>query len=100
MFIELTQNHAKELAKLHQKKYRTLQKKTIVEGIRLIDQLNDYGINFNELIISNPDQFEITKYSAKQTFIANLDQMKKITVTKTPQNIAGCFCAKSRQGRR
>ena len=88
MFSELTNNHAKELAKLQQKKYRMLQKKTIVEGVRLIDQLKDYGINFDELIISNPDQFDSSQYSAKQILIANEDQMKKITATKTPQNIA------------
>ncbi len=88
MFSELTNNHTKELAKLQQKKYRMLQKKTIVEGVRLIDQLKDYGINFDELIISNPDQFDSSQYSARQIFIANEDQMKKITATKTPQNIA------------
>ena len=88
MFNELTNNHAKELAKLHQKKYRALHKKTVVEGVRLIDQLKDYGISFDELIISNPDQFDSSQYSAKQILIANEDQMKKITATKTPQNIA------------
>ena len=88
MYIELTQNHAKELAKLHQKKNRSLHKKTIVEGIRLIDQLNDYGIDFDELIFSNKNEFDISQYFAKQIFIASQDQMKKITVTKTPQNIA------------
>ncbi len=88
MFNELTNNHAKELAKLQQKKYRILHKKTIVEGIRLIDQLNDYGIIFNELITSNLDQLESPQYSAKKILIANEDQMKKITTTLTPQNIA------------
>ena len=88
MLVELNNNHVKELTKLHQKKYRTLHKKTIVEGVRLIDQLKDYGINFDELIISNPDQFDSSQYSAKQILIANEDQMKKITSTKTPQNIA------------
>ena len=88
MLVELNNNHAKELAKLHQKKFRTLHKKTIVEGVRLINQLKDYGFKFDELIISNPDQFEFMQYSAKQTFIASQDQMKKITATKTPQNIA------------
>ena len=88
MFNELTNNHAKELAKLQQKKFRTLQQKTIVEGVRLIDQLNDYGISFDELIISNPEQLGSSQYSAKKKIIANEDQMKKITATKTPQNIA------------
>ena len=88
MFNELTINHTKELAKLHQKKFRVLHGKTIVEGVRLIDQLKDYGISFDELIISNPDQFDSLQYSARHTFIASQDQMKKITATKTPQNIA------------
>ena len=88
MFNELTKNHVKELTKLQQKKYRTLHNKTIVEGVRLIDQLNDYGINFDELIISNKSEFDTSQYSAKQIFIASQDQMKKITTTKTPQNIA------------
>jgi RNA methyltransferase, TrmH family len=88
MFNELTNNHTKELTKLHQKKYRILHKKTIVEGVRLIDQLKDYGISFDELIISNKSEFETSQYSAKHISIANEDQMKKITATKTPQNIA------------
>ena len=88
MLIELTINHAKELAKLQQKKYRVLNNKTIVEGLRLIDQLNDYGINFDELIISNKSEIDISKYSAKQILTASQDKMKKITATKTPQSIA------------
>ncbi len=88
MIIKLTQNHTKELAKLHLKKYRTLHKKTIVEGVRLISQLNDYGINFDELIICDKSEFDTSQYSAKQSFIASQNQMKKITTTKTPQNIA------------
>ncbi len=87
MLIELTINHAKELAKLQQKKYRVLNNKTIVEGLRLIDQLNDYGIIFDELIISNKSEIDISKYSAKQILTASLDKMKKITATKTPQDI-------------
>jgi len=88
MYNELSNNHAKELAKLQQKKFRTLNRKTIVEGVRLIDQLNDYGISFDELIITNSDQIDTSHYSAKQISIANRDQMKKITETITPQNIA------------
>ena len=88
MLIELTINHAKELAKLQQKKYRVLNNKTIVEGLRLLDQLSDYGIKFDELIISNKSEIDISKYSAKHTFIASQDKMKKITATKTPQDIA------------
>ena len=76
MIIKLTQNHAKELAKLHLKKYRTLHKKTIVEGVRLIDQLNDYGINFDELIICDKNEFDTSQYSAKQSFIASQNQME------------------------
>ena len=88
MLIELTINHAKELAKLQQKKYRVLNNKTIVEGLRLLDQLSDYGINFDELIISNKSEIDISKYSAKQILTASQDKMKKITATKTPQDIA------------
>jgi len=88
MYNELSNNHAKELAKLQQKKFRTLNRKTIVEGVRLIDQLNDYGISFDELIITNSDQINTSHYFAKQISIANRDQMKKITETITPQNIA------------
>lgn len=88
MFNKLTNSYAKELTKLHQKKFRVLHKKTIVEGVRLIDQLNDYNINFDKLIISNPSEFDLSQYSVKQILIASKDQMKKITDTKTPQNIA------------
>lgn len=87
MFIELTKNHTKGLAKLHQKKFRFLNKKTIVEGARLIEQLHSYGINFDGLIVSNKCNVDVSQYSAKQIHTATEDQMKKITNTKTPQNI-------------
>ena len=69
MFSELTNNHAKELAKLQQKKYRMLQKKTIVEGVRLIDQLKNYGINV--------DYVGIQRLSYPSTIIKSVhDRMK------------------------
>ncbi len=95
MISELTNNHAKELAKLKHKKFRSLQNKTIVEGVRLIDQLTTYGITFEELIITDPDDFDLSKYSTKQTLLANDFQMKKITDTITPQNIAAVICINS-----
>ncbi|MBT4332438.1 MAG: RNA methyltransferase [Candidatus Cloacimonetes bacterium] len=88
MFIELNKNHTKGLAKLHQKKYRLLNNKTIVEGARLIEQLHSYGIKFDELIISDKCEIDISHYSTKKIHSATEDQMKKITNTKTPQNIA------------
>ena len=88
MYNELSNNHIKELAKLQQKKFRILNKKTIVEGVRLIDQLKSYGMSFNEIIISDPDQINPSLYSAEKISIANEDQMKKITATITPQKIA------------
>ena len=91
MFNKLTNNHTKKLAKLHQKKFREKYKKTVVEGVRLIDQLNDYKIIFDELIILDTSGFNTSKYSAKQIFVASQDQMKKITVTKTPQNIVAAI---------
>jgi len=92
MIIELTNNHTKELTKLHQKKFRLQQNKTIVEGVRLIDQLTTYGITFEELIITDPEDFDLSKYSTTQTLIAKDFQMKKITNTITPQNIAAVIC--------
>ncbi len=88
MFNELTKNHTKTLAKLQQKKYRILHNKTLVEGVRLIDQLADYGVSFDELIVTNKCEFDHSKYSIKKIHAASEDQMKKITDTKTPQNIA------------
>jgi len=88
MINELTNNHAKELAKLKQKKFRSQQNKTIVEGLRLIDQLTTYGITFEELIITDPDDFDLSKYSTKLSLLANDFQMKRITDTITPQSIA------------
>jgi TrmH family RNA methyltransferase len=88
MYTEITNTHIKELAKLNQKKYRILNIMTIVEGVRIIDQLKDYNIVFEELFISDPNEFDLSQYSANKIFLVTQDQLKKITNTKTPQNIA------------
>lgn len=88
MFNELSNNHIKKLTRLNNKKYRKLYNQAIVEGVRLIDQLNDYNIKFEEIIFSGSYTDEISKYSTENLYFATQDQMGKITATKTPQNIA------------
>ncbi|MCF7858626.1 MAG: RNA methyltransferase [Candidatus Cloacimonetes bacterium] len=88
MYPKISNNKVKELTKLNQKKYRQVEKKTVVEGVRLIDQLTDYKVTFEELIFSQDSKLDINKYSAKRILTANENQMKKLTETKTNQEIA------------
>lgn len=85
---KLSNNHCKDLVKLKQKKYRKLTGKVLVEGSRLVKQLCDNSINIDELIIEEKHSISAHRFSAEKHFSATAEQMKKLTFTKTPQNIA------------
>jgi len=88
MFEKISNNHLKDLIKLKNKKYRKLNRKVLVEGSRLLEQLNDFKIKFEELIFAGEDLSTAYQYSAYKRYEATEEQMRKITSTKTPQNIA------------
>ena len=91
----LSKEHTKELAKLKQKKYRENTKTVIVEGARLIDQLQKNGILLQELYISDPDKYSLKNFNTNRIFNAEPWQIEKIADTKHPQDIAALVHTKA-----
>ncbi len=91
----LTKEHTKELVKLKQKKYRENAKAVIVEGIRLIDQLQTNGILLQELYVSDPDKYNLKDFNTNRIFHTELWQIEKIADTKHPQDIAALVQTKT-----
>ncbi len=91
----LSKEHTKELAKLKQKKYRENTKAVIVEGVRLIDQLQKNGILLQELYISDPDKYTLKDFNTNRIFHAEPWQIEKIADTKHPQDIAALVHTKT-----
>ena len=91
----LSKEHTKELAKLKQKKYREKTKAVIVEGARLIDQLQKNGILLQELYISDPDKYTLKDFNITRIFQVEPWQIEKIADTKHPQDIAALVYTKT-----
>jgi len=91
----LSKEHTKELAKLKQKKYRENIGSVIVEGARLIDQLQKNGILLQELYISDPDKYTLKNFHTTRIFHAEPWQIEKIANTKHPQDIAALVRTKT-----
>jgi len=88
----LSQSQLKHLSKLSQKKYRSIEKKVIIEGERLIRQIVDYGYPLESLFIS-PDRINddsLSYYSSLKIPIYEIDNfaLSRITDTQTPQGVA------------
>ncbi len=82
----LSQSHLKKLLKLKQKKYRDLEQKVLVEGNRLLRQIDHYGIEFDELIISSDAWTEYDDLKAGTRFEAQSWQLEKLSDTQRPQS--------------
>lgn len=93
----LSKNRVKELAKLHLKKYRELTGKVVIEGIRLIEQIAKYGIEFEEVYVTEENLLPNLKIEAKKKYLIKYNQLKKITSTKNPQPIAALVDQKYRK---
>jgi TrmH family RNA methyltransferase len=77
-----------ELAKLKQKKYRLGKELMVVEGQRLIDQLEAFGIEPLELFICSP---ELEKKQNIRTWVCSADEMKRFCESEHPAGIAGLY---------
>lgn len=95
MIEKLSNTHQKDLVKLKNKKYRKLNGKVLVEGTRLIKQLSDYKIKFEELIVEGEHSKTAHQYSAEKLYEATEEQLRRIASTKTPQNIAAVVKTRS-----
>jgi len=90
---KLSNNRIKELSGLKQKKHQQIEKKILVEGVRLIKQLLNYKTEFECLIcdvsqtdVLNQPELEISNIPL---FTAESFQIKKLSSTETPQPLIG-----------
>jgi TrmH family RNA methyltransferase len=95
---QLTNNECKEIAKLKQKKYRTIQQKVIIEGKRTISQLIQNDVEIHSILLLNEED-KSNFYSTKQKIdfvqISKIHQ-QKIASTKAPQNCFAIVSTKSK----
>ena len=87
----ITKNKIKLLKSLSQKKYRVKNKKFLIEGKRIVDELIKSGYEFDQIIVSdefikkNPDF--ILFNSTHQYEIISKDDVKEIKNTENSQEI-------------
>jgi len=90
---KISNNQIKELAGLKQKKHQKIEKKILVEGVRLIKQLLNYKTEFDCLIcdVTKTDVLNQTDLDAANIplFTAESFQIKKLSSTETPQPLIG-----------
>lgn len=83
---KISKNHLKEVAKLQQKKYRLLHGKMVVEGLRLISQLQAYNYKLIE-VYTTFETIGLADFGATIYFLEE-SEMTKICDTKHPQSLA------------
>jgi len=83
---KISKNHLKEVAKLQQKKYRQLHGKMVVEGLRLISQLQAYNYKLIE-VYTTTETFGLADFGAT-IYLLEESEMTKICDTKHPQSLA------------
>lgn len=95
MIKKISKNRLKEIAGLKQKKFRQSRQEVLVEGIRTLQQLADYGIRFQSLLVAESLQDKIEQFAADEYLILDEWQFSKITSTKNPQNICAVLAIKN-----
>jgi TrmH family RNA methyltransferase len=89
---KITQRKLKEAAKLKQKKYRKQNKKVVVNGQRIIEQIINNGIWPEEIYLTNPEIAHVFyEKKLQNVFEVTETQMKKISSNDSPQSVAAIF---------
>ncbi|MFA5498688.1 MAG: RNA methyltransferase [Candidatus Cloacimonadia bacterium] len=87
----LSKTRLQELRKLHQKKFREERGYVLIEGLRLIRQLIDDGVELTELYIAEGVEPIDSRWQARlkntSFFHINEVQRSQLSSTKSPQNI-------------
>ena len=84
----LSKDKIKNISKLKQKKYRQLNGAVLVEGIRLIEQIQKYQVELEELYVLESSENLKSNFQAKDVYLVKEYQLKKLTSTQNPQPIA------------
>jgi TrmH family RNA methyltransferase len=83
--LSLSIAHISQLTKLKQKKFRAIEQKVVVEGRRTLQQLADWGIEAQELYLTEGEK----PLPAKAVFTVSPEVMNRICDSETPPAIAG-----------
>lgn len=88
----LSKNHWTELKKLKQKNYRKEQQKTLVEGLNIIEQLIDNGLQPLELLTTEKQaERELLKRLNCPVYTTNEHQLSALTETESPQGMVALY---------
>lgn len=84
----VSKSQIKLITSLYQKKYRNSNGLFIAEGIKLINDLINSGLDFNEIYTTDAEFFHIEEAKVK---ILSETQLKKISLLKTPNKAVAVF---------
>jgi TrmH family RNA methyltransferase len=88
-----TKQNIKELTHLHKKKYRSEEKKLLIEGKRLLNQIHKNGIGIKELFCLESDK-ELFEYLQPESITyGEAWELEKLAQTKTSQQVIGLIDA-------
>jgi TrmH family RNA methyltransferase len=91
-FPQLSKNHLAELKKLHQKKFRHLEGRTLAEGMNLIEQLHANGINPLQLITDQSEMVQkLFRTYRCEVLLAKPHEIGQLAETETPQPLIGVY---------
>jgi len=92
--MTITKNELKDIASLQNKKYRKQQKRFIIEGKRLVEQVLSSRYVCKQILVTpefeknNQPFLSLVKISGKAVEVIKSTEFNKISDTKTPQGIA------------
>ena len=85
---KISKAHFKNILRFKQKKYIKDEKKIIVEGYRLLSQISSYGVEFEELYISEKNSYDIGDFKAQKKWLFSDMHFDRLSSTNHPQQIA------------
>lgn len=80
--------HFKDILRFKQKKQIKSEKKIIVEGYRLLSQISSYGVEFEELYLSEKNNYDIDNFKTKKRWLFSDMHFNRLSSTNHPQKIA------------
>lgn len=89
--LTLSKSYCHELKKLHQKKFRKIERKTLVEGFNLIEQLFSNGIIPAEIVSNNQTLIPGFLEGKCKIWIAKEPEYQYLADTETPQPIMAVY---------
>lgn len=84
----VSKSQIKLITSLYQKKYRNSNGLFIAEGIKLINDLINSGLELNEIYTTDAEYFHVEEEKVK---ILSDEQLKKISLLKTPNKAVAIF---------